>query len=304
MKNKILSERTAHDIDKQVAKILHDLGNPRPPLQLEDVRRLLRLDLHYYSSTDDGVLREVVHKLIVAGKQVINRPALLAEAIRKFDLKALFLPDRKRILIDRSQPEKKWRWNETHEIVHSIIPWHGSLMLGDTNLTLTPSCHEQTEAETNYGAGRLLFMQDAFDEMARDTAPNMKALQGLYKIFGNTLTSTLWRYVEQSDKTLLGLVTVHPHRLPEGFNREDPCKHFIQSKPFASQFPDVTEMELFVIISSYCSRKKGGPLGIGEAILQDVNGAQHIFRFETFCNSYEALTLGVYCGMRALAVPA
>src|SRR5439155_5316200 len=131
-------------------------------------------------------------KLTVAGKQVIQRPSLLAEVIKKFDLKALLLPDRRRILLDSSQPEIKWRWNETHEIIHSIVPWHGSLMFGDTKLTLTPSCHEQIEAESNYGAGRLLFLQNKFDEMARDTIPSIKSVQDLKKAFGNTITNTLW----------------------------------------------------------------------------------------------------------------
>ena len=29
----------------------------------------------------------------------------------------------------------------------------------------------------------------------------------------------------------------------------------------------------------------------GEALLRDMNGIEHVFQFETFCNSYEALTL-------------
>jgi hypothetical protein len=31
--------------------------------------------------------------------------------------KAFYLPDRKRVLIDSSQPKLKWRWNEAHEII-------------------------------------------------------------------------------------------------------------------------------------------------------------------------------------------
>ena len=162
MRNVFLRARTARDIDAQVAKVLRDLGQPEPPLQLDTVRELLRLDRHYYSSAEHSVLREVSHRLLVAGKQVLARPTLLFEAIRKFDLKALFVPDRKRILIDASLPDAKQRWSEAHEIGHSVIPWHGDTMLGDSRHTLTPACHVRIENEANYAAGQLLFLQESF----------------------------------------------------------------------------------------------------------------------------------------------
>lgn len=89
MQNLFLSERTAKDIDRRVAKILKDLDNPQPPLRLEDVRYLLELDLRYYSSANDGILRETLHRLTMSGKQLLNRPGLLVDAVKKFDLKAL-----------------------------------------------------------------------------------------------------------------------------------------------------------------------------------------------------------------------
>ena len=42
-KNRFLSEKTAHDIDARVERVLKGLGNPEPPLRLEDVRHLLKL---------------------------------------------------------------------------------------------------------------------------------------------------------------------------------------------------------------------------------------------------------------------
>ncbi len=100
MQNVFLNGRTSSDIDKRVAKILKDLGNPDPPLRLELVRELLELDKAFYSAADSGVLEETVHRLRMAGKQVIKRPCLLLDVVRKLDLKALWVPNRKRILID------------------------------------------------------------------------------------------------------------------------------------------------------------------------------------------------------------
>jgi len=179
LKNILLRERTAGDIDDQVAKVLRGLGNPEPPLNLDDVRELLRLDLAYYSSTEDGVLKEVAHRLRVAGRQVLARPALLADAIKKWSLRALYLPDRKRILIDRDLPEPKQRWGEAHEVGHSIIPWHEGTMLGDNKQSLTPSCHEQIENEANYAAGQLLFIQQTFVKDARDLVVGINAVTTL-----------------------------------------------------------------------------------------------------------------------------
>lgn len=157
VRNIILSRGTASDIDRQVNKVLKALGSPEPPLKLDDVREILKLDRRYYSTTDDSFLRETISKLTVAGTQVMKRPGLLLEAVKKMDLRALYLPDRKRILLDSGQPDAKQRWNEAHEIGHSIIPWHEDLMLGDQEQTLVPGCHAQIEAEANYAAGQLLF---------------------------------------------------------------------------------------------------------------------------------------------------
>ena len=45
MKNLILQPHIRKKIDARVDKILRDIGNPSPPLRLEEVRELLRLDL-------------------------------------------------------------------------------------------------------------------------------------------------------------------------------------------------------------------------------------------------------------------
>ena len=80
MRNIFLDERTARDIDRVVTKVLRDLEHPEPPLRLELVRELLSLDRAYYSSTDTGVLEETVHRLLIAGKQLIKRPTLLSDS--------------------------------------------------------------------------------------------------------------------------------------------------------------------------------------------------------------------------------
>ena len=71
IRNRFLEARTARDIDAQVTKILRGLGNPTGPIELADVRALLQLDRQYYSSTNDGLLRELIGKAKVASPLIL-----------------------------------------------------------------------------------------------------------------------------------------------------------------------------------------------------------------------------------------
>jgi len=301
-KNEILRARTTADIDKRIERVLDGLGNPEPPLDLRTVRELLELDRGYYSAKDPGLLQETVSKLRIAGKQVILRPMLLIEAVRKMDIRALYIPDQKRILIDKSQPKLKHRWNEAHEIGHSLLPWHEGAMLGDNEYTLVPACHDQLEAEANFAAARLLFLREKFVAEAMDHEPCIDSMKQLKDRFGNTYTTTLWRCVEAWGASIpvVGLITGHPHpdRRESDFDPNNPCKHFIQSPVFAAQFSNVPETTVFDQIAEYCSAKRGGPLGESEVLLLDDNGDEHIFVFASFHNHWQTLTIGVYSGPR------
>ena len=149
MKNIHLDPYSAADIDTQVTKILRDLGNPEPPLNLDHVRELLRLAKDYYSTADDSFFKRWIHSLKLAGKQIAERPGFLKDFVQTFRLDALCLFDEKRILISTELPTPKQRWAEGHEIGHVIIPWHGPISLGDDKYTLTANCHETMESEAN-----------------------------------------------------------------------------------------------------------------------------------------------------------
>ncbi len=224
------------------------------------------------------------------------------------DIKALYIPDQKRILLDKSQPELKHRWNEAHEIGHSIIPWHEGAMLGDDEQTLIPSCHEKIENEANYAAARLLFLRGRFNEEAQSMAPGMDSLKSLKYTFGNTFTSTFWRCVEAwgENAPIIGLITGHPHPTlrKASFDPENPCRYFIQSDLFARRFARVSETSVFDQIVEYCKARARGPLGSSDVVLTDDNGDDHIFNFETFSFHHNILTLGLYVGPRKLIVAA
>lgn len=297
-RNHTIAAKTANDIDRRVERVLQGLDYPEPPLRLEDVRELLQLHREFYTTDNPNVVKEVINRLRVAGIQVYRRPTLLIDAIKKSSLKALYLPDRKRILLDAKVPKLKHRWNEAHEIGHSVIPWHQEVMLGDNRLTLSQYCQEEVEAEANFAAGRLLFLRDRFSDEANSLEPSIATIRELKETFGNTLSTTLYRFVESVGDNLpiVGMITCHPHpsRRSDTFDPLDPCRHFIRSPAFVRQFGKISEADLFTAVAGYCGAQRGGPLGEDEVLLTDDDENRHCFYFETFFNRYDALTLGIY----------
>jgi len=273
-------------------KILRELDYPEPPLLLEDVRRFLDLDRGYFTADDDGLLQMVFSRLKRAGKQVLSRPMLLADVIKEFDLRALYIPDRKKILIDDSVPKPKHRWLEAHEIGHDILPWHHEMMLGDDDLTPTAAVHDKLEAEANFAAGSLVFLGTRFVQEAKATNPSIEAALKLKKVYGNTLTTTLWRLVEHAgeERPIIALIGQHPRRL---LWDKPPFRHVILSPAFDKAFKSPNVEKMMEAMTGYC-RPGRGPLGQETIILFDRDGAHHEFIFETFFNSYDALTLGVH----------
>lgn len=296
MKSLQIDPYSIKDIQQQVSKILKGLDNPEPPLNLNSVRELLKLDKQYYSSRDTSTLREFVSKVKVGTKQLALRPSLIVDVIQKAGLKALWIPDRKRILIDAEIPDLKKRHTEAHEIIHSVTPHHSPYLFGDDNETLRYTYHEILEAEANFGSSELLFLQKRFQEEANDLPKDFKSIRYLSSEFGNTITMTLWRLVEQAhkDEPIFGMISAHPIYKSIDFDPENPCRYFIQSPAFRNKFDNITEIEIFNKLSVFLNGHKKGPLGQGEISLKDLNGDSHIFLLESFSNGYDTLTIGNY----------
>ena len=117
-----VGEYEARSIDQRIDRLLRDLGSPEPPLRIEHVLELLKLDISYYRADDVGIFADIAHQMKIAGKQLIARPELALDALRKAKLSALWIPDGKRICIDDSVPKPKHRWIQGHEITHSNTP--------------------------------------------------------------------------------------------------------------------------------------------------------------------------------------
>jgi Zn-dependent peptidase ImmA (M78 family) len=285
-----LKPGTRNEIDIQVEKILRGLGHPEPPLDLDAVFKLQQLDPQFYRTSEDGVVRETISRVRVGAKLFFERPTRIWEAIKTANLKALWIPEQKRILVDGDLHAMKKRWNFAHEIGHSIIDWHRDFTFGDDSLTLVEGYHIDLEAEANYGAGRLLFLQDIFTQHVKGVQHTLKSLNKVADGFGNSWTSTLYRTVEILDVPAFAIIGGHPVRK----NSEEKTRHFITSASFDALFPNFDEAEALKVIRSYCGYSTRGPLGECTFPLVGVGGERWEFMIESFALPYgDVLTLAI-----------
>lgn len=301
IRNHFIARKPGTDIAERVDLVLRKLGNPEPPLNLAAVRQLFGLERRFYPTDDKEFSLEAVSKIMVSTMHVYRRQLLLIEAVRRFDLSAVYLSKWRSIFLDPRLPGQKHRWSEAHEIGHTLIPWHGNAAFGDNRHTLSPECRRRVESEANFAAARLLFLGDRFGDEARSREPSIDTVLELHRLFGNSITTTFYRLVESASRgrPMVGLITRYPSAEPTDDNPEPGARreHFVRSPAFARHFKGAQEDELFKHIAAYCKQDYwGGPLGAAELVLADDNGVRQRFRFETFFNHYDALTLGVHVG--------
>lgn len=301
MSQEVVSQGTARRIDERVARLLKDVDAVEPPLDLDAVREVLELDRGYYSADNTGLLRDVFHKLQIGSKQVIKDPTRILDVVKERKLRALWVPQKRKILLDETLHPLQQRWGEGHEIIHSVIPHHQVLTLGDPEHTLSHSCLELIEAEANYGAGRLLYLGDAFKERLLDGDTSLSRAMDLAGEFGNSRKSGLWRTVESLDIPACGVCSVHPWE--RGVEPSDRVSHFIRSTHFINQFAGVSAGDVFRRLAKVVYRKGFGSIGEKEdVILEDIAGAEHLFHFECWANKYGVISLGRCRSARTVVV--
>ena len=263
---------------------------------MEDVRSILKLDLHYYSSSDIGLIGELAHRFqILARKTLPDAGKHLLSALAKSRLCAFWVPQDSRIFVDSTLPDRKHRWIEAHEISHSITPWHKHYLLGDNTQTLDPGCHAVLEAEANYGAGRLIFLQDQLAADARDLHLSFDSIKNLAKRYNNSILSTFWHVIEDRDpaQPVFGMISVHPKHPSMGdHDGPNPWRYFIRSTAFQFQFGNLTPADIYPVLQNLVAYRKTGPILQNTHVLMDANGCAWEFQLEGFSNGYQMMTFG------------
>jgi hypothetical protein len=295
----ILKESIAQKIEKRCEWLHNELDNPRPPISLDTIRELLQLDKTFYSLEDPGVLDHVFHEFSIAGEPVISHPIRLLAAWQQWDIKALLIPEIRRILLDDSIVKKRQRWIETHEISHSILPWHEAYLHGDPESSLSVSCRVRIESEANYAAGQILFPKKFF----RETLPavstiGFESIQKIAKSFGNSITSTLWRTVETLDVPCFGFICEDPRLLSSPFitQKESPKeqpRHFFRSRSFAERFPSISEKTVWNYLVEYCTLAKWNILDDDVVTFSDSAGQELTFHIEAVNLTHYVVTFAI-----------
>lgn len=308
MEQVLVGELEKREIRAQVDRILQDLGHPEPPLVLADVRALLSLDLQYYSSTDPGLVAELTHRFtLFAKKKLPDLGNHLIAALAKSRLCAFWVPESSRILVDSEVPTPKHRWIEAHEITHSVTSWHKGFLLGDNSQTLDPACHAVIEAEANYGAGRLLFLQDQFSLEARALPLSFGSIMDLSRRYKNSIVSTFWRTVEERDpeQAVFGVISIHPRHPDVGeHDGPRPWRYFIRSSAFLTQFASVSADDVFAVVMQQATYRRVGPVVSADHVFTDVIGNDWEFRILSHSTGHALLTLGYPVQRRSVVVAA
>ena len=160
------------------------------------------------------------------------------------------------------------------------------------NSLLVEGYHIDLEAEANYAAGRLLFLQDHFHEHVKGVQHTLKSLNKVADDFKNSWTSTLYRTVEVLD---VPRIRDHREAILSGGNSEEKTRHFITSAPFEVLFPSFDEGEALKVVRTYCKYSTRGPLGRMHVCSRaDGTGERWEFTIESFALPHgDVLTLAI-----------
>jgi Zn-dependent peptidase ImmA (M78 family) len=278
---------TKVEIEKENTKILKEIGIKRPPARVEDILEYLDLHRRYYNIEDPNLLQRFWHKVEVQKFKFFK-------LMKKVKLVAMWFPNESEIYIDSTLPDPKQKWATHHEIEHRILPWHRSFYLGDTVQTLDPNYQEMLEIEANFGASYLMFCGDLFKKEALDTKPEWNSIHLLSKRYGNSMVTTLRRYVNTTHDIPMAAFISTPNWLEKPGDQENRYRIFDRSDKFKEQFGNVHPGILLSKIDDNTRKRRGGPIGDFSLFLKDINGNRHEFRAESFFNRHDVLTLLVY----------
>jgi Zn-dependent peptidase ImmA (M78 family) len=281
MHSVVVPSSEADIIAARIQRLLKEIGNPDPPIDLAQARLIQKLDLRYYSIDSPDLIDRFTHRLRVAGNLFTNF-ALVKEAVSTMGLKALLVPSKRRILIDDAMPNIKKRWAEAHEITHDLLDWHQDFMFGDSQLELSPGCQEMMEAEANYGAGQLVYPDYFFNDFVTGRSISIETARDLKDATGNSLASACWRLAEQSAKPAFLLVC-----------EKGVAKYLTPSRTFHARFSRFSVADFLALVKVKTRFYGKGPLGSFVTTIEDDDARPNEFEVEAFSNTYSVLIMGV-----------
>ena len=109
------------------------------------------------------------------------------------------LSKEKTLYVNSSEPERRVRFTQAHELGHESIPWHEAFYYVDDKTNLDPNTTRELEAEANSFAAELVFSLDRFGDEADSFAPSLGVPLQLSNKFGVSRHAALRRYAQTSN---------------------------------------------------------------------------------------------------------
>lgn len=278
------------EIDGLVSQLLHEAGAINQfPTPVTDIVAAQRLSL---SSSEDSPF---------APGMIAQAPIALQRKLQEFVgklLGALDRRDRAVYVAPDSLPVQK-RFVACHETGHDLCSWQAVRYELDGWEQLEPSIRATFEREANYAAVGLLFQQDVFTQVTSGYPVGMLAVKEIADLFGASIHSTFWHYVEQSPAALLGLVM---SRSPVGADVASyrfGVKNVFASPAFSRQFPfcdtppRVITTAAFPQLAAAWDGLRATDIAPGCLHLTARDGTDYLLDFELFSNSYNLFLLAM-----------
>jgi hypothetical protein len=236
---------------------------------------------------------------LVRDEESLFSPAILAQApkflreqVRAFKHKMLagLVRSDRTVHLSPDGLEVQKRFWTCHEVGHDLCGPSQTVFLDSTE-TLAPAVRELFEREANYAATRLLFQGDIFQEEARGFASCFLSVKELGEIFGASIHSTLWLFVETAITPMAALVLRSPVTLENqvrfgiktvyesgGFARDFNLRDDPPLRLSSLDHPDLKDALDYL--------QRTGEAGEGELTLSTRWGEETRLNFELFTNSY------------------
>jgi len=245
---------------------------------------------HMYVAGDDESL--------FSASVLSQAPTYIQEKLRGFKhklLAGLVRTERKIHLLPDGLDVQKRYWM-CHEVGHDLGSAVQALYL-DSGEPLTPSADRAFEREANYAATRLLFQGTIFDDEARGLPADNASVKQLAGLFGASIHSTLWLFVETAIQPVAAFVLRSPLQQDDGellfrvksvyasesFDREFGIR---ASAPFQLSTVDDPDLK-----AAWNGLRLLDTTGEGTLSLPNRRGERSELQFELFTNSYTLFLL-------------
>lgn len=278
------------EIDGLVSQLLREAGAIHQfPTPVTDIVAAQRLRL---SSSQDSPF---------APDMIAQAPLALRRKLQAFAGKLLGALDRHNRAVyvaPDSLPVQK-RFVACHETGHDLCPWQAVRYELDGWEQLEPNIRARFEREANYAAVGLLFQQGVFAQVTSGYPVGMLAVKEIADLFGASIHSTFWYYVEQSPAALLGLILSRSPVGADAASYRFGIKNVFASPAFSRHFPfcdtppRVITTAAFPQLAAAWDGLRVADIAPGCLYLTARDGADYLLDFELFSNSYNLFLLAM-----------